>query len=378
MAAVYDGPTGFIYVNGVGTSTNPPDFVPNVDGPLTIGIRSDNGFAFNGSVDEVAVYNAALSPADILAHYQNGTNNSPATPYDQLILADSPIIYFRLDAPALLPAAINSGSLGAGANGVYEPGVVPGVAGVPLAAFGPGNQACQFDGLVGNVYVPGTSLNFTGAVTLFAWVNVNPANGLFQTIMGKGDTSYRLNLDQNGHPAFADGQQPVGDLVATARVDDGQWHQLAGVYDGIHSEFLYLDGALAGSTTGATTPVAGNAFDLWLGGAPDYGAARIFSGTVDEAAIFNAALSAAQIQQIYNDTLTAAPVFQAITQDHGALTLAWSALAGRNYQLQSRTLLNQGGWTNLGGIVNATNSTATTSDVAGPDLQRFYRVLLLP
>jgi len=124
--------------------------------------------------------------------------------------------------------------------------------------------------------------------------------------------------------------------------------------------------------------VAGNAFDLWLGGAPDYGTARIFSGTVDEAAIFNAALSAAQIQQIYNDTLTTAPVFQAITQNHGALSLTWSALAGRNYQLQSRPVLNQGGWTNLGATVNATNSAATASDVAGPDPQRFYRVLLLP
>ncbi len=378
VAAVYDGTTGFIYVNGVGISANPPDFVPNVDGPLTIGIRSDNAFAFNGDVDEVAVYTAALSPADILAHYQNGTNSSPATPYDQLILADNPMIYSRLDAPGPLPAAVNSGSLGAGANGVYEPGVVPGVPGVPLAAFGSSNQACQFNGLVGNIYVPGTSLNFTGTVTLLAWVNVNPANGIIQTIIGKGDTSYRLYLDQNGHPVFADGQQPVGDLVAATRVDDGLWHQLAGVYDGLHSEYLYLDGALVASTTGATTPVAGNALDLWLGGALDYGPARLYSGTVDEAAIFNAALSAAQIQQIYNDTLTTAPVFQAITQNHGTLSLSWSALSGRNYQLQSRTALNQGGWTNLGTLVNATNSTATTSEAVGPDPQRFYRVLLLP
>jgi hypothetical protein len=289
-----------------------------------------------------------------------------------------------MNAPNILPTAFNSGTLGASANGLYEPGAMPGVPGVPASGFGTYNSACQFNGLAGYVYVPGTSLNFTGALTLQAWVRADPANGFFQTIAGKGDTSYRLNMDENGHPRFADGQQSSGDLVSVSRIDDGQWHQLAGVYDGTNSEYLYLDGQLAASTHSATIPVAGNIGDFWIGGAPDYPATRTFSGVVDEVAVFNTALSAAQLQQMYRSATNAispvsvSPVLQPVTRNGSILTLRWSALAGRTYQVQFKTNLLQATWNNLAAPLTATNATAAAADSIGPDPRRFYRVVLLP
>ena len=58
--------------------------------------------------------------------------------------------------------------------------------------------------------------------------------------------------------------------------------------------------------------------------------------------------------------------------------LTWSAVAGRNYQVQFRTNLDQPNWNNLGSIVSATNITASVLATNGPDPQRFYRVALLP
>jgi hypothetical protein len=72
------------------------------------------------------------------------------------------------------------------------------------------------------------------------------------------------------------------------------------------------------------------------------------------------------------------PVFQSITKSANTLTLIWSTLAGQTYRIQSNTNLNTTNWSNVGSSIIATNSTATISDIAGPQEQRFYRALLLP
>ncbi len=295
LAATYNGSTASLYVNGVGTTTSaPPPFAPNMNGPLTIGMRSDGAFPWPGTADEVAIYNVVLSPAEILTHYQNGTNTSPPFPYQQMILGRNPLIYLRLDEPAL-PQAVDSGVLGSSANGTYEPGIIPGVVGVPLPGFGPINFGCQFNGANGYLDVPGAGLDLRGPVTVVCWCQAPPANGIFQTIVGKGDTSYRLDLDWNGYPRFADDINP--DAVGTTLIGDGQWHFLAGTYDGFTNS-LYLDGLLNGWKE-APNPITGNPNDLWIGGAPDYGVNRLFNGVVDDVAIFPYALSPAQIQQLF-------------------------------------------------------------------------------
>jgi hypothetical protein len=59
----------------------------------------------------------------------------------------------------------------------------------------------------------------------------------------------------------------------------------------------------------------------------------------------------------------------------GAKALLWSAVPGRSYQAQYKNNLNQN-WTNLGGIVVASGSTASTTDDPGNTESRFYRVVL--
>jgi hypothetical protein len=75
--------------------------------------------------------------------------------------------------------------------------------------------------------------------------------------------------------------------------------------------------------------------------------------------------------------IVAPPVFQAVTQTNGTITLTWSATAGQTYQVQYNTNLSQPHWTNLV-IVTATNSTAAASDALNSSGQRFYRTICLP
>ena len=71
-----------------------------------------------------------------------------------------------------------------------------------------------------------------------------------------------------------------------------------------------------------------------------------------------------------------APVFQSVTGTGGTVMFTWSAVASVIYQLQYRTNLAQGDWSNLGSAITATNAVMSASDSIGPDQQRFYRLLV--
>jgi hypothetical protein len=342
------------YINGV-LVAGPvalPAYVPNdgAQGGFTIAGRTDqDGYDYTGVLDEVAYYTNALSGNAILAHYQAGTNPSPATAYSALVLQQHPLLYYRMnEVPALagpalvpLPVAANAGSLGALANGFYQPGTVPGVAGPTNVGFGLTSLACQFspDGAPSTTTAgPGVicapyaqaALNFNQALTLAAWVQVPSVPVWFQTVVGRGDASYRLDVDptvNGGKPHFA--ANPNGDVVGPNPLYDDQWHFWAGVFDPVaKASYLYIDGLLAAQASGS--PLANLTCYLLIGGAPDY-TGRNFVGNVCQVSLFTNALSAGQIESMYNAVGTAPQAFlptNAITLNQGANGSVSAAVSG--------------------------------------------------
>ncbi len=87
LAATYDGATLKLYVNGSEDETGTPDaqmaaaYTPNAAQPLFIGMGApelaDPRFPFKGRIQEVAVYNAALSATDIDNHVVAGSTTGP-------------------------------------------------------------------------------------------------------------------------------------------------------------------------------------------------------------------------------------------------------------------------------------------------------------
>jgi hypothetical protein len=71
-----------------------------------------------------------------------------------------------------------------------------------------------------------------------------------------------------------------------------------------------------------------------------------------------------------------APVLQSVTGTGGTVTFTWSAVVSAVYQLQYRTDLAQGNWSNLEDAITATNIVMSAYDSIGPDPQRFYRLLV--
>ena len=73
-----------------------------------------------------------------------------------------------------------------------------------------------------------------------------------------------------------------------------------------------------------------------------------------------------------------APAIQATTPGNGTFQLAWTALAGAQYQIQYLTNVTQTNWINLGGVITATSNPMTATEPAASGTQKFYRVVLLP
>jgi hypothetical protein len=115
-----------------------------------------------------------------------------------------------------------------------------------------------------------------------------------------------------------------------------------------------------------------------LAGSPAIDAADpSFYPTNDQRGVIRPQESGPDIGAFEYTSVAVQPTVQTSTQG-GGLTLGWNALPGLPYQIQSTTNLSQGVWSNVGGVVVATNLAMVVSEVVTNSAQGFYRVVLLP
>ena len=306
VVAVYDGTTAKVYVNGAqAASGTPTGFVPSAGGPFYIGGRSDNNFWWAGSADEVAIYNKALSATAIAAHYQNGTSATPGTPYDQVILADAPIAYYRLDEPAYtppdsLPVAVNAGTTAVANDGSYNPGVNNLGAGPQpptYSGFAADNTDASFNGNAGYVGTP-FNMNDMTEFTITGWIKRGAVhsgrggyfgqNDLFE--IGDADSGANIEIWINAYGTNIKIPYPF---------KDNEWGSLALVGDATHT-VLYTNGFPAASVTHTVDTFGSSAYNFNIGGGGIFNTSGdYFLGDLDEVAVFDKALSAAEILDIY-------------------------------------------------------------------------------
>jgi Concanavalin A-like lectin/glucanases superfamily/Glycosyl hydrolases family 2, sugar binding domain/Glycosyl hydrolases family 2/Glycosyl hydrolases family 2, TIM barrel domain/Immunoglobulin domain len=297
-------------------------------------------------------YGMALSSALIL------TVVSP-NQYQQSLLSLNPIAYWPLNETSGTIAHDLVGNY----NGTYVGGCALAQSGPANSIFGSPSRSVLFDGTSGYVDIPEGPFNITGPITMVAWVKVLSVPS-FAGLFGHGDASWRMSINSSGEPGASDG----GALDATSStcILDGNWHMIAYTYTGIpgaNNGLLYVDGVLAANQNVTTSP-PGDELDVWIGGSPDYGTARLINAQIANAAIFAQALTAAQVRDL-NSGIYAGSVKLDVTRAGSEIILTWPA----GILLQAPTLL--GPW--------STNSAAvspyTVSLTAG---NQFFRVLVNP
>lgn len=71
LVATYDGVTAVMYVNGVGSSDVTSVAMPNAIAPFLVGRQAMGQWApYIGLIDELAIYDYALTPTEVAAHYR--------------------------------------------------------------------------------------------------------------------------------------------------------------------------------------------------------------------------------------------------------------------------------------------------------------------
>jgi hypothetical protein len=266
--------------------------------------------------------------------------------YSQIVQSDAPYLYYRLDAPnytapdsSSYPLAVNYGSLGPNANGLYQPGTLPAVAGPAGAGFGPASRAVAINGLNSCVDIPYSSLLDPTGQTPFsitAWFKGNPADGAgrWEGIFGHNDQSWRFQMN-NTVPYFDFGGNFAGlapDVSipsASLNPNDGNWHFCAGTYDG-YTYTIYVDTFVNSLTSGFSIP--GTNLDILIGGAPgftDFGEnggfnERYFPGSIAQVAFFTNALTAAQIAELYTNATTVTPPAISLTRSGANVVITYT------------------------------------------------------
>jgi hypothetical protein len=180
-------------------------------------------------------------------------------------------------------------------------------------ATGKVGEAFSFNGVSQHVRVrDAASLRVTSAITMEMWVN--PANtnnniNLFakwDAVVGINQRSYGLGILSGGQPYIAlcsDGTAANSySLVATNRVPTNQWTHIAATYDSTTAK-IYINGVL-NSTLSHGGGIFAGSDDLSIGGAvgglSDGSVIVPFPGLIDEPSLYNRALTATEIQAIYN------------------------------------------------------------------------------
>ncbi|MEA3078247.1 MAG: hypothetical protein QOF60_3155, partial [Actinomycetota bacterium] len=259
---------------------------------------------FPGTIDEVAVFESALSPSRARAHYV-ASGRSPAR-YQDAVSADAPFGYWRLDELAGTVAADSSGN---GRNGTYVGAVALGAAGlIPTEGT---NGAAGFTG--GHVDLGTLNLSLA-AVTLEAWVKpqtFGASSPYIDSIVGTETVDdnnallLRLGYDgltsRRGRPDFVTTTR-VGSPSTEAKAPSavrgpGVVHHVVGVFDN-PTLTVYVDGVRVATATASVSDghALGNAA-YWIAGNPLFG--RYFDGVVDEVAIYDHALSADRVAAHY-------------------------------------------------------------------------------
>jgi hypothetical protein len=143
------------------------------------------------------------------------------------------------------------------------------------------------------------SFDITEAITVSAWVNTSDSgNGEHNPFVAKGDHSYAIkHADNNSIQFFIyDG----GWITANAQVDssfDGDWHHVAGTFDGSEVK-LYIDGGIRATTAHVGT-IETSIHNLTIGTNSEE-VSRFYNGAIDEVRIYNRALSEGEILYLSN------------------------------------------------------------------------------
>lgn len=175
-----------------------------------------------------------------------------------------------------------------------------------LDVQGSPESAYAFDGMDDYIDCGDGVGSISSSVTVSCWVKIDTAlenSHIVSKYNFLSDGGFILGT-QNGLISWS-GRIGTGQFIrmtSLSRIDDGQWHFLAGVVDG-STWLLYVDGNIENRVeTGVAETVLSNTSPLTIGlyYAGDHGNHRYFKGSVDEVIIYGRALNDCELEFLFS------------------------------------------------------------------------------
>jgi methyl coenzyme M reductase beta subunit len=279
-----------LYKNGapVSTATSVPTPVSSTN--TSIG-KWGGGYLFNGAIDNVMLFNRALTADEIATLYNGGagTETLPDDIYHESeTMATSTVGHWKLNDNDANTRVLdgsgnsNNGTAQQNTSVLYTTGKIDGA-----LAFNGASDYINLGNVVG-----------TGAYTKVAWVKRDAGN-YYNSILSSDGTSHVLWAPYDQAFKLSAGHNGSGYQVQdTAALDANLWYYVAVTYDpAVHSGLmvLYKNGVQVDSTTSVAAQAASTA--TYIG---RFGAGSYFKGAVDNVMVFDRALTAQEIAILYN------------------------------------------------------------------------------
>jgi len=301
-----------IYINGVADGATDTGTIGDIGDlsnavVLAIGAESDAANYFDGRLDDIRVYSRALSASEILQLSKAGTakvtmnqNSKVTSGLVGLWSFNGPDVNWGTNKALDRSGNSNDGTL---TNMATSTSPVPGKIG----------QALTFDGSNDYVQIQSGHLVSTNNWSVSEWIKQTSDTATFDyfwlngdDISGGGVSGFHFNTNTSEFlriDVVTGTDTEETSLLSTAAISLNTWYHIAVVKNGT-SLTLYINGVLNNSSTlsSATMDYTANNPQTRIGTRSD--ALGNFPGLIDEVRVYNRALTAAEVLQLYNVSKT--------------------------------------------------------------------------
>jgi len=254
------------------------------DGQCNNAVTGPKNNFFNGSMDDVRIYNRALSTAEIKALYNQGNSQQNAS--NPINLKNGLVGWWTMDGVDVNATQVLDKSV-SGNYGTRDT-VFPGVGKI--------GQAMSFNGSSSKITLSQTP-TVTYPLSISMWAKFSPSVTGLPHFLGLNTGAYPIlywsaSTKQMLFYGANQGYQYSG-VVANPQA----WHLYTIVVPSTSASLIdtYIDG-VKNEGTNVSTDVMVVPGATWVIG----GSTKIFFGKIDDVRIYNRALSAAEIQALYN------------------------------------------------------------------------------
>jgi hypothetical protein len=152
----------------------------------------------------------------------------------------------------------------------------------------------------------------TGDWSIEIWVNHAVISGSSRILVGKtdgvlaADWGYGLRTLSNGNTYLEVGNGTTSITSPAYTLTTGSWYQVVGVWSNVASNFigLYINGVSQGSNSHSFASIKNTANSLYLGSFNNGESSQWFNGQMGVFRLYTSALTAPQVLQTYNDTVS--------------------------------------------------------------------------